>query len=109
MKYFLVLLIPVLVQAAALNNVNCRYQSTITYQATASSAQVLAVNGNRKCLEIQNLSGQTIYIKPNSIHTASEGYKLANGEVWQPQYVPINAFFVETATSSGAITIFSGE
>lgn len=107
MKYFLFLLIPIFTHATP--GFNCKIITQSEFAATASSAVALAVNGNRRCFMVQNKSGADIFLKYNSVHTASEGIKLANGEIFEPAIVPMSSVYIETATGSGAVVVIAGE
>lgn len=104
MRFLLAVLFLVGAQAFAYVN-----YSTITYPtATTSSTKILNVNNLRQYLIIQNQGAVGVYVS-TATQTASQGILIPPGGSYEPEEAPINAIYVETASSTAALIVIQGQ
>lgn len=77
--------------------------------ATTSSAQVLAVNGQRFYLLIVNKGTQTVYIKFDSSSTGTQGIPIPAGGNYEPIHVPVSAVYALSSSGTQALYILEGK
>lgn len=83
-------------------------QQQITFVATVTSTQAIASNLDRKYILIQNRGAASIYVKANSAHSGTEGLEIVSSGNWEPIVVPVDAFFIRSASGSVNVTIIEG-
>lgn len=88
---------------------NCRITSQTDVTVTTVSTKRVNLNGNRRCLIIVNKGTDSIFVKPDSAHSGTEGVLIPAGGNWEPFVVPINALWIKANSGSQTVTIGVGE
>lgn len=86
----------------------CKTSSVSDFSITTSSTQILAKNINRRCLMVVNKGSTNIYIKFDSVHSSTEGIMLVPTGSWEPDNVPTNSIFMESASGTDAVSVIEG-
>lgn len=95
-------------RAENLQTVKLLTVATATLVGTTPSL-VIAEDHTRTYLRIENLSGNSIFLKPDSSPGASDSMILAAGEVYEPVWAPANAFYAKNmSVGTNDLVIFAG-
>lgn len=86
----------------------CELSNTATVTATTTSALLLDRDNQRKCLVVQNTGSYSVYVKPNSAHSSTEGIEIPAGGNWEPPNVPHNPLYVLAASSTVPVKLLYG-
>lgn len=107
MKLFATFLIAFMASAAMAVS---SYFPPVVVTATTTSTQVMAANQNRIYLLIQNKGAVGVIVKAGAtIQTAHEGVLIPSGGNYEPEVAPTNAIWIESASSTSAVTIVQGQ
>ena len=106
MKIFLsaILLLGLAQQALAAADFAAPTQVTVT----TTSTEHLSSNAGRTYLLIVNRGSNTVYVKPSSAHSGTEGVPITGGGNWEPSTVPKNSFYMKTASGTSTVDILEG-
>jgi len=83
-------------------------QTIVTVAATTTSVQAVPVNQNRKYLAIRNRGADTIVIKPDAIHSSTEGISIASGASMEFKDAPLNAIWVRAVATTATVDFIEG-
>lgn len=105
MKKLSLLLILLSVGAYALNSLTF---TQTTFSCTTTSSVAIAARPYRKYFLIQNRGSTSVYIKPDSAHSGTEGIEIIAGGNWEPIESPQNSFYCKAASGTDSLTIIEG-
>lgn len=77
--------------------------------ATTTSTEALAANGQRFYLLIVNKGTQTVYVKFNASSTGTEGIPIPAGGNYEPLHVPTTSVYVLSSSGTQALYILEGK
>jgi hypothetical protein len=86
------------------------FQELIEDTATTTSVEAIPSNSERTYILIQNHSAtETLLVKPDSIHTGTEGIHIGPLGAWEPLLPPRNSLWIRTASGTADYSIQEGE
>lgn len=85
------------------------FSAPVVTTATGTSTMVMAPNGKRLYFIIQNTGSVGVIVKLGSVQTAHEGILIAAGGSYEPIQAPTNGVWVESVSSTAAITLVQGQ
>jgi hypothetical protein len=86
------------------------FKAPVVVTATVTSTQVLAANNLRTYLIIMNQgSSVNVIVKFGSVQSAGEGVVIPPGGAYEPLLAPGNSVWLESASSTSAVTLIEGQ
>lgn len=80
----------------------------VSVTATTTSTKVLDANAYRNYLIIQNTGSVSVIVKFGAAQTASEGVTIPAGGNYEPFKAPVDSVYLESASSTAAVTLIEG-
>lgn len=96
MKKFIFLSCLICLAFTAEAQLQTNIRQVMNVNATATSTKVLDANKDRNYLAIENDGGGSILVKFDEVHTANEGFRVKNGEIYTFPVTPINSVWIKS-------------